>query len=126
MSQSWKRRRSPAISCLDVCRVEASSTNSSPSTGRKQERRLCIPNNLQRAQPKAERGCTVTRQKEKNKREFLGSARVPRAGERVLAIANFRRASPFAAIIDRRDACRSHSQHGCATAKSRARCASKC
>ena len=44
-------------------------------------------------QPQA---AAVTPRKEQNERDFLGSARVSRAGERVLAIANFLRAFPFA------------------------------
>ena len=99
-SPSWKPRRSPATSCPGVCRVDAPSATSSRNTRRKQDCRLFIPNNRRWARAKAEKRSTVTRRKEKHEREFLESARVPRAGERVLAIADFLCAFLFAAACE--------------------------
>src|SRR6266700_3524494 len=70
-SRSWKPRHSLATSSQDVFRMDQHSPSFSTNTRRKPVQSLCIQKNRWSVQPQA---AAVTRQKEKNEREFPQSA----------------------------------------------------
>src|SRR5947208_3422676 len=88
MLRSWKAKRLSATSSQDACRVaQHFSTGSSVTRRNPDNRQICIPSNRQPARQRAEdfRVLTAGRAKQDKRRIPRGSARIPRARERVLA-----------------------------------------
>src|SRR5215831_4106148 len=77
-SQSWKPRRLPATSCLDVCRMDQRSLNFLANMHRKLGQRSCIQKSGLSEKDKV---AGATRSKEKNENASNGRARPPDAPE---------------------------------------------
>src|SRR5215831_12672858 len=77
-SQSWKPKRLPATSCLDVCRVDQRSLNFLTNMHSKPGQRSCIQKSGLSEKDKA---AEATRSKEKNENASNGSARPTGAPE---------------------------------------------
>jgi len=88
MSQSWKAKRLSATSSRDACRVAQHFSPGSSVTRRNPDNhQICIPSNRHPARQPAEdfRVLPAGRAKQDERRILRGSARIPRARERVFA-----------------------------------------
>ena len=75
MSRSWKPRRLPATSCLDVCRVDQRSLNFLTNMHRKLGQRSCIQKSVLSEKDKAA-GATQSKEKNENASKVAHAARL--------------------------------------------------